>query len=236
MLSIYWRERNLRLYYACYNGKIDNIEGKQLKKAYGKYQGLVGLKQDEIYGTDTDSSLINSIKDIQRKLNQHGYNLVEDGYAGNSTENSLYDFQMKNGLHADKIVGDATMSKLNNTSSLSWNDIKHFKREEMTCKCGCGLNNTDLHLMQILEQIREHFGGKPVIITSGCRCKKHNANLSGSASNSKHLYGKAADIYIKGVSTSNLLSYTQSLVKNGTLRYTYTNSRNMNGVVHVDIN
>ena len=65
-------------------------------------------------------------------------------------------------------------------------------------------------------------------------CAKHNAEVGG-VQGSRHVLGKAADFYIQGVSTKDLLNYCQSLVNNETLRYTYTNSSNMNGVVHIDI-
>ena len=42
-------------------------------------------------------------------------------------------------------------------------------------------------------QVARDLYGKPIRITSGCRCIKHNRNVGG-ASNSAHLEGKAADI------------------------------------------
>ena len=228
MLTIKQRQNNLK-FLNYYGGAIDGLEGQGTKNAYKSFQRDNGLVANGVYGVNTDNKLISVIKDIQSKLGTSS-----DGIVGSNTIEKCKQYQRNNGLVADGICGANTRAKLN-SCSLTWDNIPHFKKSEMNCPC-CGLNNTDLHLMQKLEQIREHFGGKSAIITSGCRCKKHNASLSGSASNSKHLYGKAADIYIKGVSTSNLLNYTKSLVKNGTLRYTYTNSKNMNGVVHVDIN
>lgn len=71
---------------------------------------------------------------------------------------------------------------------------KHFNRSEFDCRCGCGLNTVDVRLVEILEQVRKHFGC-PVIINSGCRCATHNRKIEGRA-NSKHLIGKAADIIV----------------------------------------
>lgn len=127
------------------------------------------------------------------------------------------------------------MAKLNNSgSSLNWDNIKHFKKTEFTCKCGCEMNNIDLKLVNVLEDIRNHFG-QACVVTSGCRCASNNKKVGG-VQGSRHVLGKAADIYVKGVSASTLLAYTKSSVSKGKLRYTYTNSSNMNGVVHVDIN
>ena len=72
----------------------------------------------------------------------------------------------------------------------------HFSREEMACKDGCGFDTADIRLVEVLEAVREHFNA-PVIITSGCRCAKHNASVGGSV-NSQHKYGRAADFYVQG--------------------------------------
>lgn len=228
MLSVKQRQMDLNfLNYA--TGGIDGIEGAQTKSAYRAFQRDFGLVADGIYGNATNDKLVSVIKDIQTKLGAN-----PDGVAGNETVQKCKDFQANNELSVDGICGPATRNKLN-SGGISWDDISHFKKEEMTCKCGCGQNNTDLRLMQILEQIRNHFGDRPVIITSGCRCSKHNAEVGG-VQGSRHVLGKAADFYVSGVSTQDLLNYCQSLVNQGTLRYTYTNNKNMNGVVHIDIN
>lgn len=228
MLSVKQRQMDLNfLNYA--TGGIDGIEGAKTKSAYRAFQRDFGLVSDGIYGNATNNKLVSVIQDIQRKLGAN-----PDGVAGSQTIAKCKDFQRANGLVADGICGIATRNKLN-SGGISWDNIPHFKKSEMTCKCGCGLNNTDLRLMQVLEKIRSHFGGKPVIITSGCRCSKHNREVGG-VQGSRHVLGKACDFYIKGVPTSQLLNYCQSLVNQGLLRYTYTNSKNMNGVVHIDIN
>ena len=73
---------------------------------------------------------------------------------------------------------------------------KYFQSNEFDCKCGCGKNNIDPVLVTMLDLIREHAGmppGIPLIITSGCRCTKHNKAIGGSE-NSSHLTGHAVDI------------------------------------------
>lgn len=74
---------------------------------------------------------------------------------------------------------------------------KYFKREEFACKCGCGYDPVDTELLFILTSIRESFG-QPVTITSGCRCPNHNAYVGGVV-NSQHIFGKAADVIVRGV-------------------------------------
>lgn len=53
-----------------------------------------------------------SIRDIQKALNKHGYKLVEDNIWGDKSYIATLDFQKKNGLVADGIVGPATRAKL----------------------------------------------------------------------------------------------------------------------------
>jgi len=75
---------------------------------------------------------------------------------------------------------------------------EHFSRSEFACKCGCGFDTVDTQLLGYLEQIRAHFD-RPVRINSGCRCNTHNTHAGGGA-NSQHLYGRAADIVVDGIS------------------------------------
>lgn len=72
---------------------------------------------------------------------------------------------------------------------------KYFKRKEFACRCGCGFDAVDVELLELLTTVREFFG-KPVTITSACRCPDHNKKVGG-ASASQHKLGKAADIQVK---------------------------------------
>lgn len=83
---------------------------------------------------------------------------------------------------------------------------KHFKRAEFKCKCGvCKCDTVDAVLIQLLEDVRVHFNA-PVIVNSGHRCSTHNRNVGG-ASDSYHLYGRAADIKVKGVTPKEVIQY-----------------------------
>lgn len=59
-------------------------------------------------------------------------------------------------------------------------------------------NNLKL-LAAKLEEVRAYLGNKPMIINSGYRDPAHNRAVKG-VSNSQHLYGKAADIAVVGMS------------------------------------
>ena len=228
MLNIIQRQMNLK-FLNFYKGQVDGIEGKLTKQAYKDFQKEFNLEVDGIYGVKTDSKLIETIKTIQRKTNAK-----IDGIAGNETINKCKEYQKAKGIAVDGICGKITRAKLNETSALSWDKIKYFKKEEFACPC-CGYNVIDIELVKKLDEIREYYN-KPLIITSGCRCQKHNDELPNSSKNSRHITGKAADIRVEGISVKDLLIYTQTLVKAGILRYTYTNNTNMQGAVHVDIN
>ena len=63
---------------------------------------------------------------------------------------------------------------------------EYFKDVEIACQCGCGL-------MPSTKSIERLYAfriimGKPVKVTSGARCKAHNAHVGGAA-NSPHLLG-----------------------------------------------
>jgi GH24 family phage-related lysozyme (muramidase) len=70
--------------------------------------------------------------------------------------------------------------------------------------------DTAAELAAFMERARVHFGGKPVIITSGYRPRAINAAVGGS-SGSEHLYDApsvgAVDFYIKDVSVHSLQNW-----------------------------
>lgn len=83
----------------------------------------------------------------------------------------------------------------------------HFKRAEFACSCQCGFDTIDHATLEILEAVRSHFG-QPVIVTSAARCPEYNARVGG-ASDSQHLYGRAADIKVRGVSPQDVADYIE---------------------------
>ena len=89
-----------------------------------------------------------------------------------------------------------------------------FRVREFACK-GSDVVLIDDELVVLLQCIREHFG-KPVHITSGYRTAAYNARKDvGGAKFSQHQYGKAADIWIEGVSVDTLANYIdQSVLPN----------------------
>ncbi|QKY80395.1 lysin A [Microbacterium phage Pabst] len=115
-----------------WNIAVDGIEGPATKTAYRQYQealkkmGLYHGAIDGIWGAGTQAAHqqhwndLNakvpqgalSYADIQRGLNKFGYGLVVDNKWGPKSKAALADFQRRNGLVVDRIVGPATRAKL----------------------------------------------------------------------------------------------------------------------------
>ena len=239
MLSIKNYQSNLKYFYGFYTGEIDGKVGSKTKSAIKSYQKFAGLKQDGIYGKDTDKALTTDVKELQQLLNKNGFNLAVDGIIGNDTENAIKSIQSKNGLKVDGIAGADTIKALkgitNSTSSkVNWDKVKYFKKSEFKCQCGgkyCNGYPAEMSpkLIDILEELRKYFG-KPITITSGLRCKQHNKNVGG-VSNSQHQYGKAADIYISGVDKAKIKAKAYELGA----AYCYYGTSNMGNAVHINV-
>lgn len=172
-----------------------------------------------------------AIRDFQRD-----FNLVIDGIYGEKTNACLVKVikEMQQILQCSKIDGMAGDETNNNYNQFK--GIKHFKRSEFACPC-CGIDRVDIRLVKILDDIRDYYN-KPLHISSGVRCVKHNNELDGSSPTSWHLQnrgGKASDIWLDNIKVTELLSHCIDLRNKGIIRYTYTNGDNMSGAVHIDI-
>ena len=82
---------------------------------------------------------------------------------------------------------------------------ENFTVSEFACEDGSRAVFINPLLLGYLQKARNHFG-KPMIITSGFRTSAHNAKVGG-VSNSQHVFGNAADVYIPGVSVLDLYNY-----------------------------
>ena len=112
---------------------------------------------------------------------------------------------------------------------------EHFKVREFRCQDGSDPVFIDTELIDILEKIRVHFG-KSVTITSGFRTASHNATVAKAAKYSQHLYGKAADIRVEGISVETVYAYAETLLgERGGLCIYPPGLGRANGWVHVDV-
>ena len=88
----------------------------------------------------------------------------------------------------------------------------NFRVKEFACTDGSDPIFIDSDLVNILQKIRTHFG-KSVTITSAYRTPGKNKAVGGTTY-SQHLYGRAADIKVNGVSPKKVAAYAETLLKN----------------------
>lgn len=88
----------------------------------------------------------------------------------------------------------------------------NFKVKEFACTDGSDPIFIDSDLVNVLQKIRNHFG-KTVTITSAYRTPGKN-KACGGTTYSQHLYGRAADIKVKGVTPKKVAAYAETLLKN----------------------
>ena len=89
---------------------------------------------------------------------------------------------------------------------------EHFSRAEMACKCCYGLpvGGISQSLLDGLEKLRKAIGDKPINVTNAYRCQHHNQEIGG-VSNSQHVQGCAADIWVEGYSSYELGSICKEI-------------------------
>lgn len=87
---------------------------------------------------------------------------------------------------------------------------KNFRVREFRCQDDTDPIFVDSDLVDILQKVRDHFG-KAVTITSAFRTASHNKKVGG-ATYSQHLYGKAADIKVSGVTPSVVADFAETLM------------------------
>lgn len=86
----------------------------------------------------------------------------------------------------------------------------NFRVKEFACSDGSDPIFIDSELVDVLQKIRAHFG-KAVTITSAYRTPTHNKNVGGTTY-SQHLYGKAADIKVSGVTPEKVVAYAEKIL------------------------
>ena len=168
------------------------------------------------------------------------YTLEVDGIWGGGSEAATRKFQEDYDLDADGIFGPLTEARIKEVIASGeepeqtadpWEGIKYFTRDEFKCKCGKYCDGHPVavrtELLKNADRVREYFNS-PVTVSSGVRCKQHNANVGG-VENSRHLQGKAMDFYVQNFPASMVLAYVQALPG---IRYAYAIDSNY---VHMDV-
>lgn len=109
---------------------------------------------------------------------------------------------------------------------------RNFSRSEFACP-HCGEVEIDPLLVATLQRIRDKAG--PVVVTSGYRCPVHNEAVGG-VRNSQHIYGRAADIYVPGMSQAALLALVREMAVNEEIYVGYVYGiKNSSRAVHIDV-
>lgn len=88
----------------------------------------------------------------------------------------------------------------------------NFKVSEFCCKDISDTVFISQDLVTVLQKIRDHFA-KPLIITSAYRNDAYNKKVGGAVY-SQHLYGKAADFFISGVSPAAIADFVETIMPN----------------------
>ena len=161
--------------------------------------------------------------------------LAVDGVAGTATQKALRHAVAYGMPEREQATDSKDSSTTDGKTGTFWDDLKHFKREEMRCPCGkCNgfpVEPAEQRMRTLDTDIWEHFQAPITIVPlppndphaggSGVRCQAYNDSLRGSVPNSRHVQGKAADIIVRGFSGSAVKAYCDSLVRAGKLRYCY---------------
>ncbi|MBQ3257291.1 MAG: peptidoglycan-binding protein [Oscillospiraceae bacterium] len=151
------------------------------------------------------------VRQLQNLLQYLGYYEGRvDGISGPLTEAAITAFRQDNGMPElgaeleEVLVGAVFHGRFKGAAAPDaepdgdfWSTVQYFGRHEFACKCGkCGgfPVEPDEAFIRKLDAFRERVG-EPVYVNSGIRCPEHNADPDvGGTSDSRHLYGDAADI------------------------------------------
>ena len=105
----------------------------------------------------------NDVTELQKKLNQNGYQLAEDGIFGANTQQAVKDYQQKNSLATDGIVGTQTWSALEatpTTKSASTTQEPATATDQNTHPTYAGYQPSDT-VAQAQQMLQEHMAQKP---------------------------------------------------------------------------
>ena len=187
-----------------------------------------------------------TMKQVQNLLQFLGYydGIPDDEY-GPKTYKATLDFQIDfGGIAQDGKPGEETQKALRHAVAYGmpvyepedgaegdfWSRVRYFTRKEFRCtcsKCGGFPVEPDPQLVMLADDTREHFGAA-IDVSSGVRCKDHNAAVGGVV-NSRHLTGKAMDFRVRGKTSTQTLAYVNTLPG---VRYAYAID---GSYVHMDV-
>jgi len=118
---------------------------------------------------------------------------------------------------------------------------EHFTENEIACRCGCGANNICCYTLDYLELFREYIG-LPIIVTSACRCKAHNAREGGSVTSwhisTDKIQCYAVDVRVEGLESGELMRmaerFDQAAILGNGFFFTGRGVYPDKGIIHLD--
>jgi uncharacterized protein YcbK (DUF882 family) len=109
---------------------------------------------------------------------------------------------------------------------------EHFTDAEFECHGDACCGHTSVvhpYLVLALEQLRDAVR-RPINVSCGFRCRRHNAEVHGAATDSLHCRGLAADIWVAGCTPADL-----ALLAEGVEMFRHGGIGLYRSWVHVDI-
>ncbi|MFJ1323292.1 YcbK family protein [Capnocytophaga canis] len=98
---------------------------------------------------------------------------------------------------------------------------QNFTKSEFDSKDGAVMPQEVLknikELARNLQVLRDVLG-KRITINSGYRSPAYNAQIRGAASNSQHMYGRAADIVVQGIAPEKVAQTIETLIAQGKMK------------------
>ena len=170
-----------------------------------KFQNIVGVKDDGAFGPIT-------VAGIARWQSKHG--LGADGKIGPMTHRALQQhLGPQPGGPAPVGPKDEEEPKIKNGMLSANLSLSEFASKDGASTPKSVVNQLKKLAAQ-LEVIRQASGGRSLLITSGYRSPAHNAAVGG-ASKSQHLYGRAVDFNLAGMSAKNTHKLVSKLINQG---------------------
>lgn len=155
-------------------------------------------------GTLSQGSSGEAVRQLQIRVAGYpgtGAVLALDGAFGPATKAAVQRFQSAYGLTVDGIAGPQTFSKIYALQDDDCTPINFTYAELNHCNTtwaggavsAATAKANALHTMWKLQALRHALGDTPITVTSGFRSTSCNSGVGG-ASDSRHLYGDAADL------------------------------------------
>jgi uncharacterized protein YcbK (DUF882 family) len=94
---------------------------------------------------------------------------------------------------------------------------KNFSKEEFDCNDGSEMPINIYHNMVKVAnqlQILRNYLGKPIQINSAWRSEEYNASIGG-VKNSQHIMGRAADIVVRDLTSTEVYNTIEELIEKG---------------------